>query len=820
MYSHLENNDSPFLELFDRSSDLIALLDKEGKYQHVNAAFEDILGYSPNELTQKSYTELVKNEFLNDSNSAFKEILSGKVIRSFDTIMVSKSGKNVPVNWSAYWSEFEQRVFAIGRETIKEKKSSRSLNQSTLKYKSLFEQSSDSIMITDFHGNFIDVNSSLCRIFGYEKEDLLGMNVNQLLDKEELKTRPIAFDKIRSGEHIFNQRRMLRRDGAIILVEANVRKMDESCIVAIAKDITAIKTAETEIQEKEELLKLFVKHSPAALAMFDTNMQYMITSDRWLSDYNLGNTDITGRSHYDVFKDIPDRWKEIHQHCLKGNIARNDEDYFIDNSGMQLWNKWEILPWYRTNGEVGGIIMLTEVITKFKEAEKKFSDLAKNPLVGVFIVQDKQVVYANQALAKTFGFTCVEQTLHIPIEKLVSDSDLSQFGNMLDLNEAENLHFEFKGLHTEGHEVWIELFANRSVYNGKPAVIGTMIDITQRKKTEEENKLVNSKKKKRIKELTTIYRVGQILQNKDDSIENQLEKIVRLVPQGWQHTEIAAARIVFSGSVYLSAQYKPSAQSIIKTFETSDGKLGILEVVYTEAKPILDEGPFLKEERTLLNMIAEMLQIYINRTIEAEALLKSETNLKTIFQNTDSIYVLTDHNMKIVSYNQAALAFVKNELGIEDPDKFELKEYFRQDRSSTIQHALEEIHKGKDVHYEADYRKDDGSGRWYDVRINPVMNEHVFMGVMLSLNDITDRKTREESHTNQIRLFKELSFIISHELRHEYIKLHEVVNLLSQTDHVDAELKRILDESKNTFSNLNESIFKLNDKISDFSDTI
>ena len=80
------------------------------------------------------------------------------------------------------------------------------------------------------------------------------------------------------------------------------------------------------LQTREELLKSFVTHVPAAVEMFDRDMRYLQVSDRFCADYSVISSEILGRSHYEVFPDLPERWTEMHRRGINGETLKAEED--------------------------------------------------------------------------------------------------------------------------------------------------------------------------------------------------------------------------------------------------------------------------------------------------------------------------------------------------------------------------------------------------------------------------------------------------------------------------------------------------------------
>ncbi|WP_051293136.1 sensor histidine kinase [Citrifermentans bremense] len=139
--------------------------------------------------------------------------------------------------------------------------------------------------------------------------------------------------------------------------------------------VDELRRKETDLRRSQELLKLFIEYAPVPLAMFDHEMRYLYASRRWRSDYGLGDRHLVKVSHYDIFPEIPQHWKELHQRGLAGEILREEAEEFRRADGTVQWLRWELRPWYDAGGKVGGIVIFSEDITNRKCAEDALQKL-------------------------------------------------------------------------------------------------------------------------------------------------------------------------------------------------------------------------------------------------------------------------------------------------------------------------------------------------------------------------------------------------------------------------------------------------------------
>jgi len=125
----------------------------------------------------------------------------------------------------------------------------------------------------------------------------------------------------------------------------------------------------------EQRMKVFVRHAPSAVAMFDQDLKYIAYSRRWLQAFELDeDTDWSGRNHYEVVPNVTSRIREIHQRCLAGESKVVDREQTILSNGKCQWYQWEVHPWRDAQGAIGGLVMSARDITQEIEQQQLVED--------------------------------------------------------------------------------------------------------------------------------------------------------------------------------------------------------------------------------------------------------------------------------------------------------------------------------------------------------------------------------------------------------------------------------------------------------------
>jgi PAS domain S-box-containing protein len=160
--------------------------------------------------------------------------------------------------------------------------------------------------------------------------------------------------------------------------------------------------------------------------------------------------------------------------------------------------------------------------------------------------------------------------------------------------------------------------------------------------------------RERVKELNCLYAIADLIE-KEDNLEKILQDSADVMPKGWFHTEIACARITFKGRQYQTGNFHATDWRQSSALKVEGQPVGMIELCYLEEQSIRDEGPFSREERNLINAIAERLGRVVERKQAVEALNRSETKFHTLYDSTRDAVMLLDEK-GFFDCNPAALA--------------------------------------------------------------------------------------------------------------------------------------------------------------------
>ena len=250
------------------------------------------------------------------------------------------------------------------------------------------------------------------RLLGYEVDELLKVPMRELVAPEFRAQFDQYLEKISANGSDQGLLCVLTKDGQRRIWEyRNTLRTDgvaSPLVRGLAHGVTERKLAEDALRRSEQRMRLFIEHAPAGAALLDREMRYVQASRRWREDYGLGDRDLIGISHYEIFPEIPERWKEAHRRCLAGETLREERDCFERADGRVQCVRWELHPWYE-KGQIGGIAIFAEDVTARElaadallKSEERYRMLFEKTVAGVGIISvGGTVLDCNDACEKS-----------------------------------------------------------------------------------------------------------------------------------------------------------------------------------------------------------------------------------------------------------------------------------------------------------------------------------------------------------------------------------------------------------------------------------
>ncbi len=365
--------------IIDSALDAVICMDITGIIRIWNPTAEKIFGWKETEVQGKLLSEVViPEQYREQHRKGLQHYLhtgESKVLNKLMEITATnRDGHEFPVELTIVPIQQAGKEFFCGfvRDISERRRVENELRQSELKYRSIIDHASDAIMITDMTGVFKDVNVSLCKMFGYERGDLIGKNIAMLIDPDQLHTDPMRFDVLKSGKSVMRERRMRHRDGTIIEVEANVKMLPDGRALAIARDVTQRKLADKVLRESENRFRTIFETEPECVKLLDNECHLLDMNPAGLGIIDVADVNLV--KGHDVLPLVNEKYKiafrEMVNKVFQGESCLLEFEITSMKGRVRLM-EMHAVPIYDSNKKIVSLLSVSRDITERKLAEEQ-----------------------------------------------------------------------------------------------------------------------------------------------------------------------------------------------------------------------------------------------------------------------------------------------------------------------------------------------------------------------------------------------------------------------------------------------------------------
>jgi PAS domain S-box-containing protein len=398
--------------------------------------------------------------------------------------------------------------FGITQDITRYKRNELALQESRERYAGIVKSALDAIITIDAGQRITLFNAAAEKMFGCTAEEAIGTSITRFIPE---RFRAVHDAQVRAfGKFGTTSRKMgesasisgLRANGEEFPVEATISQCEihgEKAFTAILRDVTELKRFEDSLMKSQAQLLTFIEQAPLSIAMFDREMNYLVTNRRWIEEFGRGYKDLIGYNHYVVNPDISAEWKQVHVKAQAGEFLKNDDDLWIQADGSRRWLRWAAYPWTNQKGEIGGIIIACEDITARRTAEEELRTAQARLALAVEEVKagywdwdlNTDSVYFSPEWKRQIGFEENELLnrreewecrLHPDDRGWVLEATVNYIAGLLPAYELE-----FRLRHKDGSYRWIHSRGGllRDQDNRPYRMLGIHLDITEYKKQKE-----------------------------------------------------------------------------------------------------------------------------------------------------------------------------------------------------------------------------------------------------------------------------------------------------------------------------------------------
>jgi two-component system sensor histidine kinase/response regulator len=415
----------------------------------------------------------------------------------------------------------------IVRDISDRKQSEKALRESEERYRTILKSIQDGYYEVDLAGNFTHFNDSLCGLLGYPREELMGMNYRKGMEEKASKDAFAAYNSVyTTGKPVDGfEMEAIGKDGIKRYTEVSISLIKDSedrptGFRGIVRDITRRKQAEQELRntqaelerrveertaeltkayealrKSEEKYRDFFENVSDFLYFHDLEGNFSETNLAWEREYGFSKEDLANLNGKDF---MPEAFRHEFDTYLK-RIKENGKDEglmaVLTKDGRERIVEYRNSLVYDSTGPIGvrgsarDITDSVQAKRALKESEAKYRTLAEFASDIIVLIQHGRVVYRNPAFERSLGYgigKTSDRTFDIVVPE--DRERVQEYYNKRMRGEEAPDQYEMGILARDGRRLDMEVKASAIQYQGKPAAMAVMRDITERKRTENELK--------------------------------------------------------------------------------------------------------------------------------------------------------------------------------------------------------------------------------------------------------------------------------------------------------------------------------------------
>jgi PAS domain S-box-containing protein len=502
--------------VINSSPNFIYVKDISGKFVLTNKNWSQNLKYTPKEIIGKTVFDVFPDRTIAKEMAKDDELIIKNKINK-----IEKDEKYIDNENNTGWLHTIKKpikdkkgkikfIIGISEEITDRKAAEETIKEREKNYRALIESSSDAIYVVQ-GSRLVLVNPAWEKLFGYTAKEALSkkFNIMSIVAPESKKLILKRFKNRLNKKDLESRYEMkgLTKDGEKIDLEVNTTKISwkgQGSIQGIYRDITERKRIEEALRREAFI--------------FDNLYDAIIITDLEgkILNWNASATKLYGYSKEEVLNESAEILnKGNYSFMLTEQIIEavqkdgkwNGEVDFIRKDGSKGISETIVFPFRDIKGEQIALVGVNRDITgrkkienELRESEDKFRRLAERSMIGVYLIQDYKFKYVNPRFAEIFGYQINEIMNKLGPDDLTSPETYKLVGGNLNkrlTGQVDALHYEFQGVTKSKKIIEVEVYGSRTNYLGKPAVIGTLLDITERKISEK----ALQESKKRYQEL-------------------------------------------------------------------------------------------------------------------------------------------------------------------------------------------------------------------------------------------------------------------------------------------------------------------------------